>query len=162
LILECDPRAKLVKSSAQEEYDVILTVSDGSVGEALRLLDSKERRILMDQRAQVTSMVDACLARKSEGELLLLTSALPQKRPELIAFLSLLMTAIRDLIALTRAEHPHLCFYESEEKASERAANASLSMLAQIYRSAEDAIDALLRNASVPLTLARFVSMISR
>lgn len=162
LILECDPRAKLVKSSAKEEYDVILTVSDGSVGEALRLLDSKERRILMDQRAQVTSVVDACLARKSEGELLLLTSALPQKRPELIAFLSLLMTAIRDLIALTRADHPHLCFYESEEKASERAANASLSMLAQIYRSAEDAIDALLRNASVPLTLARFVSAISR
>ena len=161
LILSMDPRAKLVKNSARDEYDAILAASDGSVGEALRLLDSKERRLLLESRAQAAAVVDACLARKSEGELLTLVAAFPQKRPELIAQLALLMTAVRDLIALSRADRPHLCFYASEEEAAERAASASLSTLAQIYRAAEEAIDALQRNASVPLTVVRFVSAVA-
>jgi len=60
------------------------------------------------------------------------------------------------LIALTQADTPHLCFYTDAESAAESASKVSLAVLAQIFSAANDAIDALSKNASIPLTLVNF------
>ena len=156
VLTEKDPRAALTKNTAPEEYAAILTAADGSVGEALRLLDSKERKLFLQDRETVESVINACAAGKSCGELSSLLSAFPAKRQEAMELFRLLMIALRDLIALSRAEHPHLCFYTDPEAAAELAARFSLSTLVSLFRAAEDAIDALSRNASLPLTLVLF------
>lgn len=152
-LTENEPRARVVKNTAEEEYRAILTASDGSIGEALRLLDPKARKHFLDERARVEAFVDACAERKPAGALIPLLSAFPQKRIELVSSLSLVMTALRDLIALSRADDPHLCFYTDRETAAEKAASFSLSTLASIFEATDRAIDALLCNANVSLTV---------
>lgn len=158
-LTETDSRARLTKNNAPKEYATILTAADGSVGEALRLLDSKERKAFLKERELVESIVDACMERRSSGEFCTRLAAFPQKRPEAIATFSLFMTAIRDLIAVSRADHPHLCFYTDEETAAEKAARFSVSMLSTVFLEADAAIDALSKNASLPLTFARFAAI---
>lgn len=155
-LLRNDPRARTVKNNQPEEYAAILTASDGSLGEALRLLDSKERKVFLTERAVTESVIDACTNRTSGNLLSVLLTSFPQKRPEAIAQFCLLETAIRDLIAVSRAEHPHLCFYTDTEKASEKASRFSLSALVALLEAADGAVDALSKNASVPLTLVNF------
>lgn len=152
-LLSNDPRARLVRNTAEAEYEAILTTAAGSIGEALRLLDPKERKLFLAERSLAESFVDACAERKPCGELLSLLSSFPQKRPELVSALSLVMTALRDLIALSRADEPTLCFYTDRESAQDKAACFSLASLAALFERVDGAIDALLRNASVPLTL---------
>jgi DNA polymerase-3 subunit delta' len=156
-----DPRAKKLKTDAPADYAAVLTTADGSIGEALRYLDPTERKRLFKDRAAAEALVNACIDRLPTGRMLSLLASYPQKRPELIAAFSLFMTAIRDLIALTKADRPHLCFYADADTASELAADLPLSSLAQAFSAASDAIDALLKNASVPLTLVNFAASVS-
>ena len=130
-LCENDPRAKLVRNTAPEEYAAILTAADGSIGEAMRLLDSKERKAFLQERVLAESILRACMEH-SGGTLLSQLSAFPQKRPEAIAAFSVLMTAVRDLLALSKADAPHLCFYTDADNAAEIAARFSLPTLARI------------------------------
>ena len=152
-VLATDPRARLVKNTAPSEFEAILTAADGSIGEAMRLLDPKERKAFLDTRETAESFVNACAAHSSCGDLLAVLAAFPQKRPELIAELSVVMTAIRDLIVLSRADTPHLTFYTDREAAAEKAGAFSITTLTALFEAVDRAIDALLRNGSVSLTL---------
>ena len=155
-LCESDPRARLTKNNLPDEYEAILTAADGSVGEALRLLDPKERKAFLSERASVRSIVDALADRSASDTLTALLPQPPLKRPEAIALFSLLLTALRDLIAVSRAEDPHLCFFTDAEEAADLASRFSLSSLASLFEDTDRAIDALSRNASVPLTLVNF------
>ncbi len=153
---ETDPRARLLKNNQRAEYEIVLTAADGSVGEALRLLDSKERKQLLAQRDTVEAIISACAERSSGKALATVLTSPPPKRADMIPLFSLLLTAIRDLLLVSRAEHPHLCFYTNLESATERASSFSLSSLVSLFESTEKTIDALSKNASVPLTLVNF------
>lgn len=155
-LCENDPRARLTKNNQPNEYEAILTAADGSIGEALRLLDPKERKAFLIGRATVDTIVQALANRSQSDTLSALLSVASQKRPEVIAQLSLLLTALRDLIAVSRAEDPHLCFYTDTEEAADLAAHFSLSALVSLFEAVDRAIDALSKNASVPLTLINF------
>lgn len=155
-LCESDPRARLTKNNLPDEYEAILTVADGSVGEALRLLDPKERKSFLSERATVRSIVLALADRSASGTLTELITQPSVKRPEAIALFSLLLTALRDLIAVSRAEDPHLCFFTDTEEAADLAARFSLSALVSLFEATDRAIDALSKNASIPLTLVNF------
>lgn len=155
-LCENDPRARLTKNNQPNEYEAILTAADGSVGEALRLLDPKERKTFLTERTAVQSIVNACADRSASETLSVLLTSISQKRPEAIALFSLLLTAFRDLIAISRAEKPHLCFYTDTEETADLASRFSLSALVSLFEATDRAIDALSKNASVPLTLVNF------
>ena len=159
-LLRFDPRARLLKQNQPEEYAVVLTAADGSIGEALRLLDSKERKALLTRRATVEALVTAAAERASGRALAALLPA--PKRAELLPVLTLLLTAVRDLIAVSRCDAPHLCFYPDCETAAASAARFSLTALVSLYEATEEAIDALLRNAGVPLSLVSFSVSVGR
>ena len=155
-LIENDPRARLLKSNQQNEYEIVLTTADGSPGEAIRLLDSKERKLLLLKRSAVDAILSACAERAPGKALSVVLTAPPPKRADMIPLFTLLLTALRDLLLISRSEHPHLCYYTDLEEAADRASSFSLSSLVSLFEATERAIDSLLKNASVPLTLVHF------
>lgn len=155
-LIENDPRARLLKNNQRDEYEIILTTADGSVGEAIRLLDSKERKLLLMKRSSVDAIISASAERSPGKALSVVLTAPPPKRADMIPLFSLLLTAVRDLLLISRTDHPHLCYYTDLEEAADRASSFSVSSLVSLFEATERTIDSLSKNASVPLTLVNF------
>ena len=83
-LLTLDPRARVTLNTQREEFEAILTAADGSLGEAMRLLDPKERKIYLTAHALVESAIDALSGKTGTSEMIRILSSFPQKRPEAI------------------------------------------------------------------------------
>lgn len=157
-LTEKDPRARITKNTQPEEYAAILTAADGSLGEAIRLLDPKERKSFLQAREITMSVVECAVRRRNTADLLATLSLFPPKRPEAIELLSLLRVALRDLVVLSKDDKAPLCFYTDRETALTLAEGSSLTTLLSIASAADRAIDALLQNANLSLTLVSFAT----
>ena len=152
---DTQPAARALRNSQPDEYAALLTASDGAIGEALRLLEPKARKALFEMRELSESVIRACLEKERESDLLSLLSSFPQKRPDAILQLCNLLTAVRDLILLQRADQPHLCFFPDRERAADYASRFSSASLFGICREIEQALSDLDANANLTLTLTR-------
>jgi DNA polymerase-3 subunit delta' len=140
-------------SLTQKEQEELLMIADGSIGRAEVLLDAKERKPLLTRRALAASFVEQQLGRTDSAAALSLMASLGNKREDIVALLSDVLCALRDLALLKRAETAALCFYADREEALTLCDCASLSWLLQLYDRVEDSRRRLLRNANVRLTL---------
>lgn len=134
------------------EFSEILCASNGSIGQALSLLDPKERKKVLSTRAVAREFLNLSLER-SKAKVFDMISSLGSKRPDIIAKLELIKLAIRDLTLLKRSDNAELCFYGNFDEACELSVRFPLEKLLSMYESITQAIDALYRNANVRLTL---------
>ncbi len=143
-----------------EEFEALIALSGGSIGEALTLLDPKNRAPQMERRAHAAEALTLLAARTAQDKLLLLFQSFGSNREDMIAELSMLTLALRDLILLTRTETAPLLFFADRESAAELSAQFTTAKLLAVSAAIEDAKSALASNANVKLTVTRLLSQL--
>lgn len=135
------------------EFEALLTLSDGSLGRALELLDPKKRAPLLEQRDFAKTVLRLLAERRAQDQLFLLLRPLEKYREELQARLSMLLLALRDLVLVSRTEQAPLLFFTEREEAIDLATAFTTARLLKISCGIEEAKTALTANANVRLTL---------
>ncbi len=151
-ILKNDKRAMQLLDDDPEAFEAIIFISDGCVGKALSLLDAKNRKNLFEERATAEQMIRSLSAHDREKVLQLIFS-LGKKRTDVLACLSLMQYAIRDLLLLKKTDAAKLCFYPVREKAQELSTHYTSASLSSLYDALSVACDELESNANVRVAL---------
>ena len=157
-ICEKSIKARQMKLASKDEYEELLKISQGSIGKALELLESKTWSAVMEQRLLIKNFVDAATRRGGAKEILPLISKFSTKRDILSEQLMLLSTAVRDLILLKKSDTPPLCFYSNINEAIDICDRVSLSFLFELQNSIFEASEEIQRNANVRLTLIKMAT----
>ncbi len=144
--------ARLSKSEPTE-FSEILAAADGSIGQALDLLDSKRRRPILARRAAAREFVALCAARRNSAAAMRQISSFGQKREELTEQLSTLLVCLRDLLLCKQSEGAPLCFFSEHEEACRLSYSFTTPELLNLIDGIGEALDRLRKNANVRLTL---------
>ena len=150
--LTSNPKAKALMDESKEDYDELIRASDGSIGRALSLLDSRERKKVFSDRQIAKDFMMLSLER-SKAKAFEMISSLGTKRHEIISRLIRIKLAIRDLTMLKKSDVAELCFYADMETASDISARFTIEKLIRMDNAIDDAVDSLTRNANVKLAL---------
>ncbi len=151
-LLSHDKRADMIKSSSASDWKKILSVSAGSIGYAIELLDDKKRNDVFEVRQAASNLIQA-LAHSNKKNAIETVSAFGTSRHDVIYRLTLLRIALRDLVLLKKNENVALCFFSDREEALELSDRFTTKNLFSIYDAASNALDDLSSNANVRLTL---------
>jgi len=159
-LLEKSDDAKKLAANNPTELDAIISISNGSIGRAIELIDEKTRLPFVNQRNSAALFVNYALS-KDTVRLTELIISLPHKQDELIPTLTYVQTALRDLCVLKKSENTELCFYSDREAAIEKAYSVGLAAIMALYNKVEDAKNTLSRNANMKLTLTNLIASIN-
>ena len=155
-LLSNDPRATELRDGNREDWNTLLFVCDGRIGYALELLDAKARSNLFESRKDVKKLISLLLSSNRAAAL----EAIPdfgKRRQDVKNKLSLLQSAIRDLLILNKSETAPLCFYDDAEEALELSTRFTSNALLSLYDAASGAKDDLDENSNVRLTLTYMI-----
>lgn len=151
-LLENDNRARQLYDEDREIFKTVIRSSDGRIGRALDLLDTRQRKALLDERDIAQSIV-SFLSDPDRVKVLSIASILGNKRNEVIKYLTAVECAVRDLILLKKAESPHLCFYHDKEQAQEISTHFTSISLMALYDALRKATEDLEAGSNVKLTV---------
>jgi hypothetical protein len=130
----------------------VIHASDGCIGRALELLDSRKRKLLLEER-HIAEEIISLLQSPDRAEVLGIVTTLGNKRNEVVRYLTAVEHAARDLIVLKKAENAHLCFYHNKEQAQEISTHFTSTSLMSLYSAISEAIRDLEANSNVRLTI---------
>ena len=147
--------ARQIKTTSPAEYNELIKASQGSIGKAIELLDTKSWSEAAQKRLLIKRFLDTATKRNGAKAILPLIGELSTKRDILIDNLNLLHIAIRDLILLKKSDDPPLCFFGDINEAIEICDRVSLSFLFSLQNAITNAIDECRRNANVRLLLMK-------
>ena len=157
-IINHSQEAKTLKSSSPKEYEELLIVANGSIGNALDLLAPKLRKPIMQKRELAKEFI-SCFAEHGNAERKIsLMSAFSSKRDELSDQLNFVSTALRDLILLKKDANAPLCFFADRDEALDLSDTFKLTFLSTLFENVQASLDAISRNANVKLTIANLLS----
>lgn len=145
--------APALKRSAPHDYSEILIAANGSIGNALALLDSKARKPILAAREHAREFARLCKTRKSSAAALRLMNALGQRRDELCTSLELILLCLRDLLVSKQTEEAPLCFFTDREEALTLAYSFTTPELLRLCDCITDTISQLRANANVRLCM---------
>ncbi len=148
-------KAQQKKAASPKEYLELIKASGGCIGKALDLLESKSFESVMQLRSFVTKFINAATNKSNTAEMISILNSFSSKRDVLADQLSLLHTALRDLILQKKAECASLCFFADSDEAFEICDRVSLSFLFTLQNAVLSAIDECKRNANVKLIIMK-------
>lgn len=152
--------ARFIESSP-EEFKEIYKASSGSIGRIIELIGSAEKKQILGNRALATSLIEALSHKTLARDFSEILSMFAQKREErerlTVQFLEI-EAALRDLIAIKKADDPAMVFFTDTERAEELSYGFSILRLTQIIECTEKTRLAITRNANVKLTLVNYLS----
>ncbi|MBO5415883.1 MAG: hypothetical protein J6A83_04565 [Clostridia bacterium] len=157
-ISRTDRRAAQMKISAPSDYAQLLMSAENGIGRALELLEPKTLAPILEQRNLAKDFVYIAIDRPENEAALTLISKFSSKRDKLSGELTLIYTALRDLILTKKSDNAPLCFYESRDAAIELCEKVSLGELIRLSEAVWTASDRISRNANVKLTLMTLLS----
>lgn len=137
----------------QSERAELICMARGSIGRALTLLDGRARKPLAERRRFVAETVDICLSRCDTFRRMECLRGFGMVRDEVLARLTLMTEALRDLLLLKKSDAVSLSFYADKAAASERSAQYSTAELMTVWTAVERARQRTLRNANIRLVL---------
>ncbi len=145
-----------------EEFAILLRLSAGSIGTAIRLLD-KEKRAPLFALYKNTEQLCRLLASRREAQQLM-RLLLPKKitRKEAEDQLLFLQRALRDLLLLSYSEKAPLLFFTDAEAAAELAACFPTARLMDHIAAIDAALSLIRINGNVRLTLLRLLDRITQ
>ena len=117
-LLSSNQQAQKLYQSSPEEFDEIVAASNGSIGKAIRLLDTKERKKMLSDREVAKDFLSLILSRQP-AKVFETVSLLGTKRQDICERLTLIQSAIRDLVLLKKSEAPELVFFTNIDYAAE-------------------------------------------
>lgn len=155
-LLQNDKRAQKLKDEDASTFETLVFASDGRIGRAISLLDTKKRKTLFEERA-IAERILSLLSCPGRGEVLELVSSLGNKRADILKYLVSVQYAVRDLILLKKTDSAPLCFFPNREQAQELSTRYTSDSLFALYDSLRGASDELEANSNVRLTLLNMV-----
>jgi len=151
-LLKNNKTASSFFSDSKSNFLIALEASQGSIGKALSLMSSKEMSSVLKERQVVDGIINALVSKEGFVKLHSVFTLLPTKRVELIQELSLLYTAIRDLILLKKCESIPLIYYYDRDLAIDISKKAGINLLFTISDAVFGAIEDLNLNSNIGLT----------
>ena len=151
-LLSHDSRARELLDQSPDEFNTIIHISDGCIGYGLELLNSRQRKLILDCRRVATDLI-SMLSSKNRASVFETVVSMGSKRQEISRQIVFLQHAIRDLLLLKKSDEAPLCFYEDAESASELATHFTSKQLVELYDATVQALEDLERNANVRLAL---------
>ena len=147
------PEARRMWESDRTSLEEIVVAADGSIGQALELLDPKLFKPLSDRREIARTFARLCASPKNTVMTMRFLNNLGARRDELVEQFSAILLCLRDLLLLKQTENAPLCFFSDAEEASSLAYAFTTPALLTLCDSVSDAIDRLRANANVRLTV---------
>ena len=147
------PEAKRMWEDDREALEEIAVAANGSIGQALELLDPKLYKPLSDRRELARTFARLCTSPKNTGQTMRFLNSLGARRDELIEQFSTILLCLRDLLLCKQTENAPLCFFADREEASSLAYAFTTPALLSLCDSVSDATDRLRANANVRLTV---------
>ncbi|MBQ7383692.1 MAG: hypothetical protein IJV72_02760 [Clostridia bacterium] len=157
-ICRTDRRAAQMKISAPSDYAQLLMSAKNGIGRALELLEPKALAPILEERNLAKDFVYIAIDRPENEAALTLIAKMATKRDKLSGELTLIYTALRDLILTKKSDNAPLCFYESRDAAIELCEKVSIYELIKLSEAVCAASDRISRNANVKLTLMALLS----
>ena len=153
--------AKRLKLSDPKGYNELLMASENTIGKAIDLLETDNFRQMLDTRELAKDFLKA-ISKKCSSELFVsLMGRFDKKRDALLAQLSTIETALRDVIAIQRTDDAPLLFFHSREDALSFADSINIRKLMTIYGELKETQDSISQNANVRLTLVSLFANIN-
>lgn len=156
-----DASARNFINNSPEEFEQIYMASGGNIGRILELIGSNEKKQILENRELVQKLIESIANHSISSNFAEISAMFSQKRDErerIIAQLSEIQCALRDLIVIKKADDPKMIFFTDVQYAEELSYSISMQKLSDIMKSSEQARLSLLRNANVKLTIANFLS----
>ena len=144
----------------KEAYRALLVSADGRIGQAMRLLNPKEREENAEKREETLAVIRALGSKTPYNVLYSAITSLPQKRVEFSAALESLISALGDLISAKRSDSFSPIFFTDVNSAKEAASDVSLQRLLQIYDVVIHTYRECEKNANVTLAAANMAARI--
>ena len=151
-LLNNNAAASLYEQS-KEKFFIAIKGSQGSIGKALDLISPKEMSGIIKKRDIVDKIIRAIEEKSDFVAFHSAISAFSQKRLQLIDELTLLFSAVRDLILLKRSEDVPLIYYYDTDEAIRISEKIGMNRLYEISDSVFKAISNLGQSSNVSLTL---------
>ncbi len=150
---ETIPEARRLASEEPSAFSEILAASDGSIGRAIRLLDPKLYRPIVERRRLSREFISLCKTGHNSAAALRFLGSLSQKRDELTEQCNELLLCLRDLLLCKQTESAPLCFFADREEACALAYAFTTPALLHYADCISAALEKLRQNANVRLTL---------
>ena len=154
------PSARSFINNSPEEFKQIYLAANGSMGRILELVSSGEKKQVLQSRELTQKLIEAIANGTVARDFAEISTMFTQKRDErerVISQLLEIQSALRDLVAIKKADNAKMMFFTSSDHAEELSYSFSLQRLSDIMQNAEKARIALLRNANVKLTVMNFL-----
>lgn len=161
LLIERSVAARELARTNPERLWAVVKSADGRIGEGLGLLDSRTAEQIAERRDDILALVSAMRRNKPFEELYLAVANLPTKRPELLGYIELWITALRDLIA-TRADSSRLLFFSDRKEAYEMAKDIGQARILSVYSALLRAHESCSKNAGVGGVVSALISGITK
>lgn len=155
------PNARSFIKNSPEEFDQIYMASGSSIGRILELINSSEKKNLLQSRQLTEQFIEAVAHRTIARDFAQISASLVQKKDErekVISQLLEIQSALRDIMAIKKADEPQMIFFTDPQYAEELSYSFSVQKIAEMIQSIEYARLALIRNANVKLTITNLLS----
>lgn len=157
-LLQNEAAARELEKSAPLELTELLAASEGSIGQALVLLDPKRRKPILAERQTAREFVRLCSMSRQGLAAYRFLKGLPKGRDELISHFQTMLLCLRDLLLCKQSDEAPLCFFYDREEATSLAYGYTVLELLELCRILTERIDDLSHNANTRLTLSRLAT----
>ena len=152
-LCQCSSEAAALRKSAPGELDELVISANGSIGQALQLLDPKARKPLLLRRQTARDFIGLCAGGRNSLAAMQWIKTLPQKRDELTLQLQWLLLCLRDLLLCKQTDEAPLCFFADREEAFTLSYRFTTPELLSLCKHVTDTCEQLRANANVRLAL---------
>lgn len=151
-------QARQLKLSDKKHYGEILMSADASLGRAQELLEPKEYKQILEDRAIVRDFIDALVNNTKGEESFALIQKFESTRDRAAELLQMATTSLRDLILIKKSESVTLCFYYDRDEAISLSDNISIKKLLAVYDALNNTIQRIFANANIKLSIIKLFS----
>ncbi len=148
-VLKSSEAAERLYRADREAFDAAIMAADGSIGRALSLTDPSTAEDARELRRRATDFIRACTPRSGFAALKEATDAFPTKRGELSEQLEVIVKALRDMIAVKRADNPPTVFFSTADEARAEAEPFKIGRLISVFEIVMAAHDDCNKNGNV-------------
>lgn len=158
-VLKISPAAAMKQRQNPAVFEAAVVASHGCPGRAIELISSEEGVKIAERREKVENFITLAADRRRGSEAMnSLFAYAGASRDNAAAFLSDLITAVRDLLVLKKSEEAPLLFFPDRESAIEKSDAVPIKRLLALSDAAEKAAAAIERYMNVRLTLMAMLS----
>ncbi len=141
------PRFAEIARGDSQKFAEAISASGGTLGQAILYLSENEEFLAhLSFRADTERFISLLFSQSAKDTVAFLTT-ISKKREDVVFLLELVMTALRDLLAVKKAKEPDLLFYKNEEECRPLSSKISVARISAVYNDVFAARNDIVANA---------------